>query len=217
MGRQIISPRILIADDHDVVRAGLRAIIEAHPGWQVVAEAEDGRQAVAQAIRTRPDIAIVDYALPLMNGVEVTREIRARAPATEILAFTMHETDALVYQLLEAGARSYILKSEANRYLVAAIEALAAHRPFFVGKQSELLVEAFLSTHGNQALGILSPRERVIVQLIAEGHSNKRMSEILNLSVKTIETHRAAAMRKLNTTSTAALVRYAIRNKLVEP
>src|SRR5262249_43181997 len=123
MGRQASCPRILIADDHDVVRAGLRAIIEANPGWRVVAEAGNGKDAVVEALKTRPDIAIVDYALPVINGVEVTREIRARLPDTEVLAFTMHDSDALVYQLLEAGARSFILKSEANRYLIAAIES----------------------------------------------------------------------------------------------
>jgi DNA-binding NarL/FixJ family response regulator len=217
MGHAAGCPRILIADDHDVVRAGLRAIIEAQLHWRVVAEADNGKEAVLQAIRTKPDIAIVDYALPVMNGVEVMREIRARLPETEVLAFTMHESDALVYQLLEAGARSFILKSEASRYLVAAIESLAAHRPYFVGRQSERLVEAFLKSRESPAVNVLSPRERTVVQLIAEGHGNKEIASILNLSIKTIETHRATAMRKLAVTSTAALVRYAVRNKLVEP
>ena len=208
--------RILIADDHEVVRSGLRAILEAHEGWQVVAEARDGKEAIAKAVDTEPDIAIVDYSLPTMNGVEATRQILARIPTAEVLIFTMHDSDVLIREVLEAGARAYLLKSDANRHLVAAVESLAAHKPFFTGRVSEQLLDTFLSRQrGNETS--LSPRERVIVQLIAEGHSNKQMSEILGLSIKTIETHRASAMRKLNVTSTAAVVRYAIRNKLVEP
>jgi DNA-binding NarL/FixJ family response regulator len=209
--------RILIADDHAVVRSGLRSILEAHEGWHVVAEACDGREAVSKAVETQPDVAIIDYSLPMMNGVDATRQIRARVPSAEVLIFTMHDSDVLIGELLEAGARAYLLKSDANRYLIAAVESLAAHKPFFTGRVSEQLLESFLSTHHGKVDTSLSPRERVIVQLIAEGHSNKEMSELLNLSVKTIETHRAAAMRKLNVTSTAAIVRYAIRNKLVEP
>jgi DNA-binding NarL/FixJ family response regulator len=209
--------RILIADDHEVVRSGLRSILEAHDGWQVVAEACDGKEAIAKAVETKPDVAIIDYSLPMMNGVEATRQIRARVPGAEILIFTMHDSDVLIGDLLEAGARAYLLKSDAKQYLVAAVESLAGHRPFFTGRVSEQLLETFLAKHQIKTEAGLSPRERVIVQLIAEGHSNKEMGEILNLSVKTIETHRAAAMRKINVTSTAAIVRYAIRNKLIEP
>lgn len=209
--------RILIADDHEVVRSGLRSILEAHDGWQVVAEACDGKEAIAKAVETKPDVAIIDYSLPMMNGVEATRQIRARVPGAEILIFTMHDSDVLIGELLEAGARAYLLKSDAKQYLVAAVESLAGHRPFFTGRVSEQLLETFLAKHQVKTEASLSPRERVIVQLIAEGHSNKEMGEILNLSVKTIETHRAAAMRKINVTSTAAIVRYAIRNKLIEP
>lgn len=206
--------RILIADDHDVVRSGLRAILEAQEGWEVVAEAADGMEAVALAIESHPDVAIIDYSLPVMNGVEVTREICARDPNIEVLIFTMHERDALVGELLEAGARGYLLKSDAKRNLIAAVKSLAAHRPFFTAKISETLLAILLSLRERRKdiEATLSPRERLIVQLIAEGHSNKEMAEILNLSVKTIETHRAAAMRKLNLTSTAAIVRYAVRN-----
>jgi len=209
--------RILIADDHEVVRSGLRAILEAHDGWQVVAEACDGKEAVTKAVETEPDVAIIDYSLPMMNGVEATRQIRARVPAAEVLIFTMHDTDVLIGELLEAGARAYLLKSDAKQYLIAAVESLADHKPFFTGKISEQLLDAFLAKHRSKSDAPLSPRERLVVQLIAEGRSNREMSEILNLSIKTIETHRAAAMRKLNVTSTAAIVRYAIRNKLVEP
>lgn len=209
--------RILIADDHEVVRSGLRSILEAHEGWQVVAEAADGKEAIAQAVETKPDVAIIDYSLPMMNGVETTRQIRARVPDTEVLIFTMHDSDVLIGEALEAGARAYLLKADARQYLISAVDSLAHHKPFFTGRLSEQMLDAFLSAHREKSGVGLSPRERAVVQLIAEGHSNRQMSEILNLSVKTIETHRAAAMRKLNVTSTAAIVRYAIRNKLAEP
>jgi DNA-binding NarL/FixJ family response regulator len=209
--------RILIADDHAVVRSGLKSILEAHDGWSVVAEASDGKEAVNKAIETKPNVAIIDYSLPIMNGVEATRQIRLRLPEAEVLIFTMHDSDALIGEVLQAGARAFLLKSDAQHYLVSAVESLSVHKPFFTGKLSEKLLENFLSAHGHTAATALSPRERIVVQLIAEGHSNKEMSGILNLSVKTIETHRAAAMRKLNVTSVAALVRYAIRNRLVEP
>jgi|SRR5262245_47767820 len=209
--------RILIADDHQIVRSGLKATLEAHQGWEVVAEAGDGKEAVSLAIETRPDVAIVDYSLPIMNGVEVTRQIRSRLPKSEVLMFTMHDSDALIGEVLQAGARAFLLKSDAQHYLVSAVESLSAHKPFFTGKLSEKLLETFLSAQGQASGPILSPRERIVVQLIAEGNSNKDMSAVLNVSVKTIETHRAAAMRKLNLSSTAALIRYAIRNRLVEP
>src|SRR5215470_16256901 len=209
--------RILIADDHEVVRSGLKAILEARDGWHVVAEAGDGREAVSKAIETKPDVAIVDYSLPVMNGVEVTRQIRNRLPKSEVLMFTIHDSDALIGEVLQAGARAFLLKSDAQHFLVSAVESLSVHKPFFTGRLSEKLLESFLSTRGHAAGATLSPRERLIVQLIAEGHSNKEMSSVLNVSIKTVETHRAAALRKLNLTSTAALIRYAIRNKLVEP
>jgi DNA-binding NarL/FixJ family response regulator len=209
--------RILIADDHAVVRSGLRSILETRDGWSVVAEASDGKEAVTKAVETGPDVAIIDYSLPLMNGVEATRQIRLRRPEVEVLIFTMHDSDALIGEVLQAGARAFLLKTDAQHYLVSAVESLSVHKPFFTGKLSEKLLDNFLAAHGHAAATALSPRERIVVQLIAEGHSNKEMSGIHNLSVKTVETHRAAAMRKLNVTSVAALVRYAIRNRLVEP
>lgn len=213
-GRQI---RILIADDHEIVRLGLRAILEARPGWKVVAEAAHGKEAIAKAVATKPDIVIMDYCLPIMNGVEATRQICARLPNTEIMIFTAHDSEALVGELLQAGARAYLLKSEARRYLIGAVESLVNHKPFFTGRISEHLLNACLQARRGRSEGALSPRERMVVQLIAEGHGNKEMAAILNLSVKTIETHRAAAMLKLDVTSTAGIVRYAVRNKLVEP
>jgi len=209
--------RILIADDHDVVRAGLRAILESHEGWEVVAEAADGKDAIAKAIDSKPDVAIVDYSLPVINGIEATRQIHARLPKAEILIFTMHDSDVLVGELLEAGASAYLLKSDAKQYLMTAVESLVNHKPFFTGRVSEQLLDTYLTTRSRRGEGTLSARERMIVQLIAEGNGNKEMAAILNLSVKTIESHRATAMRKLNVTSTAGIVRYAVRNKLVEP
>ena len=209
--------RILIADDHEVVRAGLRAILESREGWEVVAEAADGKDAIVKAIDSKPDIAIIDYSLPILNGVEATRQIHARLPKAEILIFTMHDSDVLVRELLEAGARAYLLKSDAKQYLLTAVESLVNHKPFFTGRVSEQLLDSYLATHSRAGEGTLSPRERTIVQLIAEGHGNKEMAAILNLSIKTVESHRATAMRKLNMASTAEIVRYAIRNKIVEP
>ena len=208
--------RILVADDHEVVRSGLRAVLEARPGWQVVAEASDGKEAVSQALATSPDVVVLDYSLPLASGVEATRQIRAKLPRTEVLIFTLHDSDALVREVLEAGARGYVLKSDGQRYLVAAVESLASHRPFFTGKVSEALLEVYFAKH-DPTYDVLTPREKSVIKLIAEGHTNKRISELLAISVKTVESHRAAAMRKLNLSSTAALVRYAIRNKFVEP
>jgi DNA-binding NarL/FixJ family response regulator len=208
--------RILIADDHEVVRSGLRKIIEDQPGWTVVAEAADGKQAISKAFELKPDVAIVDYALPLLSGIEVTRQIRARLPRTEVLMFTMHESDALVGEVLQAGARAYVLKTEGSEHIIAAIKALANHHTYLTGDWSERLLEGFLEKLSKNG-SVLSPKERVIVQLIAEGRSNKEMSKILNLSVKTIETHRAMALQKLHIKTTAGLVRYAIRNQIIEP
>lgn len=209
-----IMKRILIADDHDTVRSGLRALLERRAGWEVVAEARDGNEAVAGALEKRPDVAIVDYSMPLMTGVEVARRIKGHHLLTEVLIFTMHDSSALAWQAFQAGARAFLLKSDANKMLLAAVESLIVHKPFYAGSfSSELKDVASGKGDPNQ---VLSPRERTIVKLVAEGHSNKGVSTILNLSIKTTETHRAAAMRKLNVNSTAGMVRYAVRSKLVE-
>jgi DNA-binding NarL/FixJ family response regulator len=213
---QVPTIRILIADDHAVVRSGLRKVLETQTSWQVVAEAVDGKEAVFKALETKPDVAVLDYSLPLINGVEATRQIRGRLPKTEVLIFTMHDTESLIGELLAAGARGYLLKSDANRLLLAAVESLAAHKPFFTAKVSEALLESYLKKPAQSQL-LLTPRERGVVQLIAEGHSNKQIANILNISLKTVESHRAAVMRKLDMSSAASLVRYAIRNKIVEP
>ena len=207
--------RILIADDHDVVRSGVRAILEAQAGWEVVGEAENGKDAVDQALATRPDVVVLDYALPVMNGIEATRQIRARVPGAEVLIFTMHDTATLVREVLEAGAKGFLLKSDARKFLIAAVESLAAHKPFFTGKVSETLLETYLAK-GTAADSVLTSREKSVVQLIAEGQTNKEIADVLSIGLKTVETHRASALRKLNLDTTAALIRYAIRNKLVE-
>src|SRR3954468_1590311 len=195
--------RILIADDHDVVRAGVRTILGSQPGWEVVAEASDGKEAIDKALATRPDIAALDFSLPAVNGVEATRQIRARVVGAEVLIFTMHDTDTLVRDVLEAGARGFLLKSDARQFLIAAVESLAAHKPFFTGKVSEALLETYLAK-GAPADSVLTAREKSVVQLIAEGQTNRKIAEVLSISLKTVETHRASAMRKLNLDTTAA-------------
>ena len=202
--------RILIADDHDVVRSGLRSFLESHPDWEVVAEAADGKEAIAKA-----DVAVVDYALPLINGIEVTRQIRRRLARAEVLIFTMHDSEGLIGEVLSAGARGFLSKSDAKRHLLEAIETLADHKPYFTSNISETLLKSFLLKSG-RSQSILTPREREIIQLIAEGNSNKQIATILGVSLKTVETHRAAVMRKLNLHSAAELVRYAVRNQFVE-
>ena len=207
--------RILIADEYEVVRAGLRGILEARPGWEVVAEAADCQEALVKAVETKPDVAIVDCDLPLISGLELTRLIRRRLPGTQILIFTTRNNEALIDKLLRAGARGVLLKSDAKRQLLDAVEMLASHRPFFTNKVTETLLESYLQ-RSSQSQSVLTPREREVVQLIAEGHSSKKIASILNLGVKTVETHRANVMRKLKVHSPAELVRYAVRNKIVE-
>ena len=207
--------RILIADDHEVVRDGVRGFLERHTNYVVVAEAADGEEAIAKATETEPDVALLDCSLPLLNGLEVTRQIRVLLPRTEVLFFTVYESELVIEEALQAGARGYLLKYDANRYLLEAIASVAAHRPFFTSKVTETLLKRYLNRPHRPA-STLTNRERIVVQMIAEGHSNKQIGRILNLSIKTVETHRAAAMCKLNFSSPADLVRYAVRNLLIE-
>ena len=212
--------RILLADDHDVVRRGLRWLLEAQPGWQVVAEARTGREAVALAEQLHPDVAVLDLSMPELNGLEATRRIRKELPGTEVLVFTMHQTEQLMREALLAGARGFLLKSDAAERLVVAVAAVA-RRPVVSDQVSEVVPGA--SLRGAAVVGDedaprpLSPREREIVQLLAEGRGSKEIAELLAISAKTVETHRAAIMRKLRIGSLAELVRYAIRNHLVAP
>ena len=209
--------RILIADDHDIVRGGLRVLLENHPGWQVCGEAATGRAAVAMAKQLVPDIAILDLAMPELNGLETTRQIRAAVSGVEVLIFTMHESEKAMRETIAAGARGYLLKSDPARYVVSAVEALAAHKPFFTSKVSEVLLESYLRAETGQedvARDPLTGREREVVQLLAEGNSNKRIASRLDISVKTAETHRFRIMHKLGFSSLAQVVRYALRNSL---
>jgi DNA-binding NarL/FixJ family response regulator len=213
--------RILIADDHQMVRQGLRHLLEAHKDWQVCAEASTGREAVALTVQFCPHVVILDLAMPELNGLEATRQIKKALPNTEVLIFTMHETEELTRDVLSAGARAYLLKSDASRQIVAAIEALAEHKPYFTWKVAKTMLDAYLKhgpAGGSAVPGSnqLTAREREIVQLLAEGRSNKAVSALLGISVKTVETHRAAVMKKLGINSIAELVRYAIRNSVIE-
>jgi DNA-binding NarL/FixJ family response regulator len=214
--RNVTVKQILIADDHEVVRSGLRAIIETRTDWIVGGEAVDGREAVALALKMKPDVAIIDYSMPVMNGLEVSRRIKLHHLHTEVLILTMHEREEILTEALLAGVRGFLLKSDARSHLIAAIEALLEHRPYFTSVLLEKLLYEYQSNTDKSDI-LLSSREKSVVQLIAEGHTNKSVGAVLNLSVKTVETHRASAMRKLNISSTAELVRYAIRTKLVGP
>jgi DNA-binding NarL/FixJ family response regulator len=212
--------RILLADDHDIVRRGIRPLIESEWGWEICGEAADGRQAVKMALELKPDIVIVDVAMPELGGVEVTRQIRRDLPETEVLVFTGQDSEVLVHQLLAAGARGFVLKNEAGASLIPAIRALCDHKPYLGAHVSNILFQQYLKggAHPEQAAPDgLTPREREIVQLLAEGKSNKDVATVLGISIKTAETHRAAIMRKLHFDSFSELVRYAVRNHIVPP
>ena len=213
--------RILIADDHQMVRQGLRQLLDDHKDWQVCAEASTGREAVALTLKLCPQVVVLDLAMPELNGLEATRQIKKALPNTEVLIFTMHETEELTRDVLGAGARAYLLKSDASQQIVAAVEALAEHKPYFTWKVAKTMLDAYLKLGqaGSSAVpgfNQLTAREREIVQLLAEGRSNKAVSALLGISVKTVETHRAAVMKKLGINSIAELVRYAIRNSVIE-
>jgi len=208
--------RILIADDHEMVRKGLRATIEGHLSWEVCGEARNGREAVAKTCELRPHIVVMDFAMPELNGMEATRQILAALPNTEVLILSMHDSEKLVHELLAVGARGYLLKTDAGEFLIAAIEALALHKPYFTPKVSAVVLEGYLNPEAHDS-SELTPREREIIQLIAEGKATKEVADMLGISVKTAETHRTNLMRKLNLHSTADLVRYAIRNHIIQP
>lgn len=214
--------RILLADDHEVVRAGLRALLEEQSGWEVVAEAVDGRDAVEKASKLKPDVVVIDIAMPSLNGLEAVRQIVKAVPNTKVLVLTMYDSDPLIQQVLQAGARGYLLKSDAGRDLVSAIEALRRNKTFFTPKVSQMVLEGYLDKNPKEKEPEaeaetlrLTSRQREIVQLLAEGKSSKEVAAVLGLSVKTAETHRANIMRKLDCHSVTELVRYAIRNHII--
>ncbi len=214
--------RILLVDDHEVVRNGVRLLIEKVAGWEICGEAGTGREAIALAEKLNPDLIILDVNMPDLNGLDAIRQIKRNQPETEFLVFTGIENEKLVHDVFEAGARSYILKSDISAHLVAAIEAVSQHKTYFTTKISEIVFARYL--HGkksppedeNHSSGRLTPREREIVQLLAEGKSNKQVAADLGISIKTAETHRAAIMRKLGFQAFSDLVRYAIRNHIIE-
>jgi len=212
--------RILVVDDHAVVRRGVRALLESQPGWEVSAEASTGREAVELARQLQPDIVVMDLSLPGLNGLDATRQILKEAPRTEVLVLTMHHSEELARNVLQAGARGYVLKSDADENLIAAIESLRQRRPFLTSTVTEFVLDDYLRHADGPDGGVIhtavTTREREIIQLLAEGKSNKEVASSLGISVKTIETHRANLMRKLHLRSVSDLVRYAIRNHIVQ-
>ena len=217
--------RILIADDHEVARRGIRSLLESHAGWEVCAEAKDGRNAVELASKTKPDLILLDIGMPNLNGLEAARQILATNPNIAILILTMHDSDHVIREVLCAGARGFLLKSDAGRDLVAAVDALQRQRTFFTTRVSQMVLEGFLNRDGknpdfapdlDHADKILTSREREVIQLLAEGRTSKEVAATLNLSVKTAETHRTNLMRKLGLHSVADLTRYAVRNGIVQ-
>jgi DNA-binding NarL/FixJ family response regulator len=213
--------RFLLADDHEVIRCGLRSILGSQPDCQVVGEAPNGRMAVALTLELNPDIVILDITMPALNGLEAMRQILKSRPSTKILILTLHDSDFVIAQVLNAGARGYILKSDATRDLLAAVESLRLNRTYFTARVSHALLDGFLrGMPGSQAPESgavkLSPRQREIVQLLAEGKSSKEVAVALGLSVNTAETHRTNIMRRLGCHSITDIVRYAIRNRIIE-
>lgn len=210
--------RILLADDHDLVRRGLRPLIESEWGWEICGEAINGREAVAMAEELKPDIVVLDVGMPELNGVDAARQIKRALPGTEILILTGQESEGLVHQILAAGARGYLLKTDAGAQIIPAIKALCEHKPYLTSRAAEVVLESYLTGDGaakHAAPGGLTPREREIVQLLAEGKSNKEVGMTLGISVKTAETHRATIMHKLGFKAFSELVRFAVRNHIV--
>ena len=213
--------RIVVVDDHSVVRRGVRALLESQPGWEVVAEATTGREAVDVVKRLQPDVVVIDLSLPELNGLDATRQILKESPRTEVLMLTMHHSEELVRDVLQAGARGYVLKSDADASLISAVDSLRQHKPFLTSNVTEFVLDDYLRrTDDHDATALphtaVTAREREIIQLLAEGKSNKETASILGVSVKTIEAHRANLMRKLHLRSLSDLVRYAVRNKIVQ-
>jgi DNA-binding NarL/FixJ family response regulator len=209
--------RILIADDHGVVRGGLRLLLERQADLQVVAEAADGLDALEQAISTKPDVAILDVAMPRMTGLQATREIKAHSPDTHVLVLSMHDDERYVFEALKAGASGYVLKRGADQDLVAAVRAVARGEPFLTNATQRALVRRWMQDDSEAPEEPLSPRELEVVKLIAEAYTNRQIAETLHLAEKTVESHRANVLRKLGMRDRVELVRYAIRRGLVEP
>ena len=207
--------RLLVADDHEIVRKGLRTLLEAQPGWEVIGEAEDGRKTVSMVNELKPDVVVLDISMPVLNGLEATKQITKNTPQTKVLVLTMHEADPLIREVLDAGARGYLLKTDAGRDLLTAVDAVRRNKTFFTSRVAQMVMEGFARPE-HTSRDRLTPRQREIVQLLAEGKSSKEVAVALGLSVKTAETHRANIMRKLDCHCVSELVRYAIRNSIIE-
>jgi DNA-binding NarL/FixJ family response regulator len=213
---------VLVADDHEVVRQGVRRLLEQEPAMEICGEATTGREAVNMAMNLKPHVVVMDMTMPELNGLDATRQIRQVLPETEVLIFTMHQSEQLVREAVRAGARGYVLKSDPASNLVTAVEILSNHRSFLSAEPAEAVLHGFLWT-GSEGGGeedtseILTTRERQVLQMLAEGKTNRDVADVLGISVKTVETHRATIMRKLGMTSVVELVHYAIRNHLIEP
>lgn len=213
--------QILLADDHAILRRGLRGLLETHDGWQVCGEAGNGREAVEMAVDIKPDVVVLDMSMPELNGLEAATQIRAALPETEILIFTMHESEELIREALSAGVRAVVVKSDVEGHLIAAVESILQHSAYFSPRVSETLRNALIRSHedtgSNAPTGALTDRELEVTRLLAEGKSNKEVATALSITTRTVETHRANIMRKLEINSIVELVHYAVRNKLVSP
>lgn len=209
--------RILVADDHAVVRKGLRSILESHAGWEVSAEAVNGRQAVELTLQGQPDIVVMDINMPELNGLEATKQICKAIPKAQVLILSAHDSEQLVRQMLVSGARGYVLKADAGEDLIAAVEALSVGRLYFTSSVADLVMRGFQEKgEASEISARISPREREVLQLLAEGKTNKEVATRLRISVKTAETHRKHIMEKLDLHSLSDLVRYAIQNAVIE-
>lgn len=214
--------RILLADDHAVMRRGLRGLLETHEGWQVCGEAGDGLRAVEMAVKLEPKVVVLDLTMPELNGLEAAVQIRAEMPETEVLIFTMHESKELIREALSAGVRAVVVKSDVEGHLIAAVESILRHEVYFSPRVAETMMDAFVrAPEDNNVEGTspdkLTEREREVTRLLAEGKSNKEIAAALAITARTVETHRANIMRKLEINSIVELVHYAVRNKLVNP